>query len=206
MGRLRIAPIVEGHGEYEAIRTLLTRIFFDLLGGERLDVARPIRLPRSKILNENELELRRALELAALKLNESQDGWPAMVLILIDADTDLPCVVGPQLLEAANRIRPDLAVSAVLANVEYETWFVGAAESLQNDLDLSQGPPPENPEATRSGKGWVESRFRGTKYSETVDQPAMTARMDLALCRRRCPSFDKLCREIQKRLTPPTGP
>jgi hypothetical protein len=200
VGRLRIAPIVEGHGEYEAIRILLTRIFYDLLGGERLEVVRPIRLPRSKILNENQLELRRALELAGLKLNESQDGWPAMVLILIDADTDLPCEIGPQLLEAATRIRPDLAVSAVLANVEYETWFVGAAESLPGDLDLSQGPPPEDPEGTRSGKGWIETRFRGTKYSETVDQPAMTARMDLSLCRRRCPSFDKLCRDLDRHL------
>ena len=32
------------------------------------------------------------------------------------------------------------------------------------------------------------------------NQPRMTAAMDLALCRRRSPSFDKLCRELKQRL------
>lgn len=199
MGRLRVAPIVEGHGEYEAIRILLTRLAYGLLGGELIDVVRPIRLSRDKVVKE--IELRRALELAALKLREAGEGWRSLILILVDADQDLPCVVGPQVLEMARRVRPDVEIACVFANVEYETWFVAAAESLQEYLELSKGEaPPESPETTRSGKGWIETRFRGTKYSETLDQPAMTAQMDLALCRSRSPSFDKLCREIAQRL------
>ena len=31
-------------------------------------------------------------------------------------------------------------------------------------------------------------------------QPGMTQAMDMALCRRRSPSFDKLCRELERRL------
>ena len=46
---------------------------------------------------------------------------------------------------------------------------------------------------------WVADRFKG-HYSETVDQPALTAKMDLDLCRERSPSFDKLCRELGSQL------
>ena len=45
-----------------------------------------------------------------------------------------------------------------------------------------------------------QRRFKGVKYSETVDQPAMTRAMNLAQCRLRSPSFDKLCRDLQGRL------
>jgi hypothetical protein len=48
-------------------------------------------------------------------------------------------------------------------------------------------------------KAWIEQRFKGTRYSETQDQPAMTLVMDLNLCRTRSPSFDKLCRELERR-------
>jgi hypothetical protein len=37
-------------------------------------------------------------------------------------------------------------------------------------------------------------------YAETVDQPRLTAAMDLQMCRERSKSFDKLCRELEKRL------
>jgi hypothetical protein len=97
-------------------------------------------------------------------------------------------------------------VSCVLAIVEYETWFVAAADSLRDFLDIPHTDTvPEAPEPRRSGKSWIERRFRGTKYSETVDQPKMTAAMDLPLCRQRSPSFDKLCRELEKRLRRTAG-
>lgn len=60
-------------------------------------------------------------------------------------------------------------------------------------------PDPKNLAWQRCRKAWIEKRIKAPKYSETVDQPAMTAAMDLALCRSRSPSFDKLCRELEKR-------
>jgi hypothetical protein len=116
----------------------------------------------------------------------------------MDADEDLPCVLAPRLLAIARTARSDFSISCVVANVEYETWFVAAAESLTEYLDLVPGESiPEQPERDRLGKAWIQKRFRGIKYSETVDQPAMTSRMDLKLCRRRSPSFSKLCRELE---------
>ncbi len=43
---LRVAVIVEGHGEDGAIRPLLERIWYELLGGDGLDVLRPFRRPQ----------------------------------------------------------------------------------------------------------------------------------------------------------------
>jgi hypothetical protein len=82
----------------------------------------------------------------------------------------------------------------------YETWFVAAAESLQEYLMLRPGEQvPPNPDAARLGKGWIKQRIRGGKYSETADQAALTSAMDLSLCRTRSHSFDKLCRELESR-------
>ncbi len=108
-------------------------------------------------------------------------------------------------------------VSCVVANVEYETWFVAAWESLARAGLIRPGEgeaPPFQPEGQRLRKKWIEDRFvsRGERegarggpgtrgrYSPTRDQAAMTRAMDLRACRRHSPSFDKLCRELARRL------
>lgn len=141
------------------------------------------------------------MALAAGKLTEAcAPESPAMVLVLIDANSDQPCVLGPRLLKDAMESRPDVDVACVLANLEFETWFVAAADSLRDFLDFpADSPSPLDPEQKRSGKGWIQKHFKGPKYSETLDQPRMTAKMDLALCRERAASFDKLCRELEAR-------
>lgn len=197
MTRLRIVPIVEGHGENNSIRPLLQRIWSELLGGDYVDVIKPIRWSRGRLVQGSELG--RAVDLAALKLREARPEERGMVLILVDADEDLPCELGPGLLKEAQERRSDVDLCCVVANVEYETWFIAAADSLGEYLELAETEIPQDPEGQKAGKAWVQKRFRGVKYSETVDQPAMTMRMDLSLCRRRSPSFDKLCRELEKR-------
>jgi hypothetical protein len=190
---------VEGHGEDNSIRTLLWRVWTESLGGEYVEVLKPIRGKRFKLVDT--AELGRALDLAALKLREEESDDPSLVLVLLDAESELPCVLGPDLLSRARKLRSDVDISCVIANVEYETWFVAAAESLSGFLDLSEDARlPLNPEEARQGKGWIQRRIQRPKYSETVDQPAMTKVMDLALCRQRSSSFDKLCRELEARL------
>jgi len=172
----------------------------EYLEAEYVDVLRPIRRPRSELVREN--GLKRAVELAMGKLAAlSVSDEPGMILVLVDADEDLPCQLAPSLLEFSSKVDARADIACVIANVEYETWFVAAAESLEEYLDLPSGEVvPENPEGLRLGKAWIAQRFRGIRYSETQDQPRMTARMSLALCRRRSPSFDKLCREFERRL------
>lgn len=200
--RLRVAPIVEGHGEVQAMRVLLQRIGAELLGGVYIDVLQPFRCSRSKIVQKQELE--RVVLLESMKLRASSDGTPGLILVLLDADEDLPCRLGPELLARATLAGGSQDISCVIANVEYETWFVAAAESLGEFFSASPEDIPQNPEERRAGKGWVQRFFRGPKYSETVDQPRMTAAMDLALCRARSPSFDKLCRDLGRHVVPAT--
>jgi hypothetical protein len=195
MTRLAVYPVVEGHGEVESVGILLRRVWTELLHQEYVEVLHPHRVPRSKIVKAD--EIRRAIELGRRKLEVARNVERRMVLVLLDADDDVPCVLAPQIQGSIGS--PGIDVSIVIANAEYETWFVGAAESLE-DLLLLPDPPPTAPEVDRCRKRWIEVRMRSRQYSETVDQPRLTARMDPALCRDRCPSFDKLCRELQARI------
>lgn len=203
MSRLVVAPIVEGHGEVASVRTLLQRVWFDVLGGEYIDVLRPIRASRNKIVQANELG--RIVELAALKLQHSGTSDPGAILVMIDADEDCPADLGPQLVANAKGRCAGFDVFSVVVCVEYETWFVAAANSLADYLDLSSEPPPADPEAARTGKAWINRHFKGKHYSPTIDQPAMTASMDLQLCRSHSASFEKLCRELSKRCSTTRG-
>ncbi|MCX4244094.1 DUF4276 family protein [Paraliomyxa miuraensis] len=197
MSTLGIAPIVEGHGELQAIRTLLTRTVHELLQGPWPVVLPPIRQPRSKLVAKPR-ELERAVGLAALKLQQHRASFDhGLVLVLLDADDDPPCELAPRLLEQMRR--DDVDTTCVLANPEYETWFVAAAQSLSEYLSIDDQPPLE-PEKRRLKKGWIERRFIGSPYSPPIDQPRLTAAMDLSQCRGGSPSFDKLCRELERRL------
>jgi hypothetical protein len=201
MSRLRVVPIVEGHGEVESVRILLQRIW-GMLGGEFIDVVRPFRAKRGRLVMKTGLQ--EAIRVALLK--QKPFSIPidfTLVLILIDADEDCPRDLAPRLLEYAREENPTIDMACVLANVEYETWFVAAAESLCDYLDLtSDEPPSDSFDETKHGKAWIEQRFRDPErtYSPTQDQPAMTKAMDLTLCQKRAPSFDKLCRELEQRL------
>lgn len=207
MSRPRVAPIVEGHGEVECVPILLRRVW-EMLGGEYIKVIRPFRGGRGRLAKRDDLQ--RAVRAASLKLsNPTATDDPKLVLLLMDADEDCPKVLGPELLGFARGVDSRVDVACVLAKVEYETWFVAAAESLSKYLDLtSLAGASDSPEDARHGKRWVEDHFligqQRSKYSETRDQPAMTRAVDLALCRKRAPSFDKLCRDLEQRLRRPT--
>jgi hypothetical protein len=112
MARLRVLPIVEGHGEDAAIRILLERIGSELPGCEHVEVLRPLRWPKTKLLQD--LELKRAVELACLKLAPLHSPEHPLVLILLDADEDPPCKLGPELLANARQARPDVDIVCVL--------------------------------------------------------------------------------------------
>lgn len=196
MTELAIAPVIEGHGEQGAVPILLRRVAAELLDIRHVNVLRPIRVPRSKLIKPE--ELLRAVSLADLKLRNA----PAkhkLALVIFDADEDAACQLSPLLLGSIQTARPDIDVTIVLPVPEFETWFVAAAESLHDYINVALDDIPSDPEEARAKKGWIEKHFRG-RYTETIEQPALTARMDLRACRRRSKSFDKLCRELEKRV------
>lgn len=186
----RLIPIVEGHGDVEAVPLLLRRVFHEHLERTGIAVLRSIRVPKTKLLRVGELE--RAVELAA---RQTQNG--DAVIILIDADDDCPAELAPTLLLRAVETRPDRDIRVILANKEYEAWFIAAAESIAGRRGLRPDlVPHHDPESIRDAKGWLTTHSRpGTAYRETLDQPALTQVFDIESARK-SPSFDKLCRDL----------
>jgi len=194
MPTAELAGIVEGHGDALSIPILMRRLADAMEPGLAVRVTAVIRTPRSKLLKPGELE--RVVELAARKV-----GRPSGILVLLDSDTDCPAELGPDLLRRAQTQRPDLPIATVLAKHEFENWFIAAAESLRGRRGLPQDlSSPVDPEAIEAAKGWLSTRMpRHNPYSETIDQPALTAQFNLEMARR-SPSFDKVRREIERLL------
>jgi hypothetical protein len=186
----RVVPIVEGHGEVQAVPVLFRRLATEL--NPEVTIGRPVRQARGSLLKNDGLE--RAVQLAAI-----ESGDDGAVFVLIDSEGDCPAELAPALLRRARNARGDRRIAVVLAHHEFEAWFLASASSLRglrqlrNDID----DHPE-PETVRDCKGWLEANMPpNSKYSETADQPAFCATFDIALARR-APSFDKLYREIEQ--------
>lgn len=192
---MRIACVVEGDGEVAALPILLRRMAMWRSAHIFPDVSPPIRVHRDRFLNREE-EFRRHLLLAAAKCG--QDGW---ILVLLDADDDCPAVLGANILQRAQDIVPHRRVSVVLANREFEAWFIAAAPSLNGHRGFIFDPQDRtDPESPRDAKGWVRERMGSRSYGETTDQPAFTARIDLQQTYTRSRSFRKLCSEWDQRV------
>ena len=126
----RIVAIVEGDGEVKAAPTLIRQIHGEVSPGAPLDVGRPIRVRRNRILKGGELE--RYLALAA-----NIAGADGGILVLLDANGDCPAHLGPEILQRASKARPDLRIEVVLANCEYESWFIAAIDSLKGKRNVT---------------------------------------------------------------------
>jgi len=186
---MRIACIVEGHGEVEAVPVLIRRIAASLEPSAFPEIPHPMRVPASTLVRNGELE--RAAEFAARRC-----GADGAILVLLDCDDECPAELGPALVRRAVTARTDRRIAVVIAKREYETWFLAAAASLRGRRGLPRDlSAPRDPESIRDAKGWLADRMAGGIYSPTTDQAALSASFDLQAARV-SDSFDKLFREI----------
>jgi hypothetical protein len=196
MPEVKIAAIVEGYGECEAVPILIRRIAWMIDPGFVPKVFSPLRVPASRIMKEGEME--RSVDLAARKL-QGQGG----ILVVLDCDWDngCPAMDGPALLKRAMGARADLRIAVILAKREFEAWFLAAAESLRGKHGLPNDlQSPARPEDIRGAKEWLSDKMPyGRSYAETTDQPAFTDLFDMSMARR-ADSFNKCYREIEKKL------
>lgn len=194
MTEICLASIVEGHGEVDAVPTILRRICTAIDSTRVVAVLRPIRVRRGQIIKPGEVE--RYVELAARRLG----GRPGGVLVLLDADDDCAAEMGNALHRRASDQRSDTEFAVVLPVREFESWFLAAAASLAGHRGLRGDlQPPQRPDGVRDAKGWLQrNRIDGRAYSPTVDQPALAARFDLEQARSGAPSFDKLWRDVER--------
>jgi hypothetical protein len=190
---LAVAAIVEGHAEVESVPLLLRRIFAQL-GASDIQVARPFRVKRNRVVKPGELE--RAIS-QTIRDRSAVGG----IMVLIDSDDDCPAQLGPHLLDRAKKVTP-LPVAVVLANREFECWFLGSKESLRgiNGI-LENASALLNPENVRGAKEHLTRNMaRGRRYLEVDDQATFVEKFDLNAARRSSRSFDKCFRETERLL------
>jgi len=174
-----IQPIVEGHGEVDAVPVLIRRLAA-AMDVHALQIGRPIRRPRSRLMTREGIE-------QAGNLARARPGCHAL-LFIFDADDACPKQLAPTLDEWVRELSQPLHARLIMANKEYEAWLL----------------PPEwegEREKVRDAKGRLERTVSPTfRYDERTDQPAMTQTVDLAFAYEKCRSFRKLVKEVHSLL------
>lgn len=112
---MMIQPMVEGQGEETAVPVLLRRLR-DEAQVWGLEVGRPHRRRRTQLVRRDSLQV--AVRVAVLR----QDC--AGILVLFDADDDCPKDLGPILEGWARETAGGRPCAVVMANREYEAWFL----------------------------------------------------------------------------------
>lgn len=187
---IRIASIVEGDGEVDALPVLLRRFSEWKPPHDAVAALAPIRVRRDRFLNKED-EFRKQLLLAAAKCGD--DGW---ILVVLDADDDCPAEMGQRIYEKAQRYVSHRNLSVVIANREFEAWFIAAAQSINGQRGFLVSDDEElAAEVPRNAKKWMQQHMAGGTYREVLDQPAFAARIDLQQAFDNSRSFRKLCKE-----------
>lgn len=181
---ITIKPIVEGHGEIEAVPVLL-RKFAALANANEVRILRPIRLHRSDFTNEE--KIKKAFELAALSNCNA-------IFVLFDADHDCPKEIKPKISGWAEEVVSHIPCEVVMPNKEYEAWFLAAASSLRGKRGIrADAVFSLNPEDVLDAKGQLEDMmYPGKSYIATTDQPALTQVFDMKSAYSQCRSFRRV--------------
>lgn len=189
-----IVPIVEGISEVVAVPVLMRRLT-NQWGKFNLQIGKPVRVRRSKVVRGGELERR-------VMMAMSRSNCRAVVVIL-DADDDCPKEVAAALLKRAQQVAGNILVSVILPKSELESWFVSSIESLRGVCGISaQATSPNNPENIRDAKGFLSNSMEsGRSYSAVADQPSLIARFDYEEALNRCRSFRKFHSDFYKIVT-----
>lgn len=180
------APIVEGHGEYEAVPALIHRIAEHCGSGKSVKINPPIRVKSGSFFNDDAY-FARYIAMASAKAAQEN----GTVLILMDCEDACPAAVGPEIWAKASQQRSDVRFVVALAYREFETWFIAAADSFHGafGLPLDLTVPPDY-ETYRDAKGWLSSRMP-VKYDPVIHQVKFTRVLNLDSARR-SHSFNRL--------------
>ena len=200
-----IVPIVEGYGEERAVPCLIRQWlrhrrfhnFFDVHADHAINAKGCGRL-KARYDRFRHLGIEHYVQ-AAMRLH------PDAIIVILDADEE--CLkpsqgpgLGPKLLARAKPLVGSTPISVVVANREYEAWFLANISSLRssgmfpNRMVLSEQLAPERP---RDCKGIV-SRLMGRRYEETIDQLNLTKKLPFSpRAAHRSPSFGKLLRDLE---------
>jgi hypothetical protein len=186
-----IKPIVEGHGEVEAVPVLLRKIAGECFGIWNPPLLRPGRYPAGRLIRKEGQLWVPGPDCAKAGGHARNEGATA-ILTLLDLDDDCPKEVSECIapeIGSATGINPS---SLVFASREYEAWFLASAETMADGA----APYPGDPESVRDAKGSLERHLNlQFPYVERTDQPALSKKIDPHLIHSRSRSFRKLIKE-----------
>ena len=179
-----VQPIVEGQGDVAATPVLLRRLG-EIAETWNVQIARPHRRRRNQLARKADLQ--NAVRVALLTPD------CAGILILFDADDDCPRERGPELDVWAREAAGPVPCAVVMANREYEAWFLASIESLRGTAGIrSDAVVHPEPEAPRNAKGELKKRMTDGRYLPVVHQASLSASFDMAAAYRHCRSFRRL--------------
>lgn len=195
----RIVPIVEGDGEVEAVPLLLGKIMADMKRAE-IGISRPPLNAGSCSNLTKPGGLERFVQNAALR---SDCG---AILVLMDADKGCPLKIAQDFVARINTMGTKYPVVVVIANCEYEAWFLASLDSiagknLEGRTGLPSGTtyPVLDVETLVGAKSWLDRQFPGSrKYKETLDQAPMTQLLKPGLVALRSRSFRRLQHALEE--------
>jgi len=189
-----IQSIVEGDGEVSAFPILLQRLVNELSCHEAIGYT-PFLEKRTQITKED--KFKRAVQIAGSKADTSA------LVVLFDSDGVCARDHIPQMLLWGHEVAPHLPLAIVMAQCEYEAWFLAAIESLRGERRIEVTASYElDPDKKKSPKSVIDHFMpRDKSYSPTADQPALSAKFHLGQAFRNSFSFRKLVKEVHRLLT-----
>lgn len=172
-----------------ALPLLLRRLAQRGEPGRAVVTPTPFRLPRGKFSVPGELE--RAVAVASRRVVDRGG-----VVVLLDADDDCPVELAEGLRARCAAVSGAVPVAVVVAQREFEAWFLAALPSLGGHPDVTSAAAPAGPEVVRDAKGRLQEQMPLARYSPTRHQPAFVALMDLEQAGT-CRSFRKLRADVE---------
>lgn len=205
MSTRRIVSIVEGHGEERSVPCLIQRWlrhrrlhqFFEV--ADLAINAKGCGNLKAAYDRARHIGIEHYIE-AALR------NRPDAILVILDADDE--CMsrgreigLGPELLARARNVASHVPLAVVVANREYEAWFLASLASIRAAGLLPKGiriPGDLFPEVPRGCKGLIAD-LMGCRYEETVHQLKLTGGLSFSPgVQHRSPSYGKLMRDLER--------
>lgn len=191
-----IKPIVEGHGEVEALPVLLRRIAGECFGVWDVPLLHPGRYPAGRLLRKENGSWVAGPDFPKAGQHARNQG-ATCILALLDLDDGCPKEVHDALIPVLANATGMAPSCLVFAKREYEAWFLASAETLEDNVL----PYPGDPEDVRGAKCALESHLQlEFPYDERTDQPRYSSRVKLAAVYERSRSFRKLIKDYRRLL------
>jgi hypothetical protein len=203
--RYKIVAIVEGHGEEHAVPIILRRWFEHrrFRNFHTPDLA--VRAHQASIVCEYDRDREHGIE---HYINLAMRGRPDGILVIFDADK--LCIerqnrhpyhpLGPELAERARKHVSHVPVSVVVANREFEAWYLAAYRRLKTFGQFNAGAAFASGfdvESPSDCKGHV-ARCLGRKYSPTADQRVLAKHIGFgSYMANYSRSFKKLLKDLE---------